>query len=173
MYFKRSVFIFLVFFLHFSISKSQSVEYSLKASFIEKFARFTEWETNVTGENFVIAVLGRSPFYNELGDMAKKTKINGLPVKVIYLKNIEEANACQLIFICSSERKNIPDIIKFIENKNILLIGDTPGYCEQGVHFNFYLESNNTVHFEINVKALEKSKLKPDMHLLSIGKIIN
>ena len=46
-------------------AKSQSVEYLVKASFIEKFARFTEWAPNSIGDSFVIGVLGDSPFSTE------------------------------------------------------------------------------------------------------------
>jgi hypothetical protein len=151
--------------------KSQSVEYFVKASLIEKFARFTEWESNSIGEEFVIGVLGKSPFYNELEKLSAKIKIKSKPVKIIYFKNMEDTKVCQVLFICASEKDNLSEIIKYLGNYNILIVGDTEGFSEKGVHFNFYLEKNENIHFEINVKALAKANLKTDMQLLSLGKI--
>jgi hypothetical protein len=168
---KRNLLIILFFALFSNYLKSQSVEYFVKASLIEKFARFTEWEPNTIGGNFVIGVLGKSPFYNELEKLSIKIKIKNKPVKILYLNNMEDAKVCQVLFICSSEKDNLPEIIKYLGNYNILLVGDTEGFSEKGVHFNFYLEKNENIHFEINVKALAKANLKTDMQLLSLGKI--
>jgi len=153
--------------------RSQSVEYFVKASFIEKFARFTEWETKITGDYFVIGIVGTSPFHNELEKLSQKTTIKNKPVKIVYFKNYEEISNCQLLFICASEKNNLSTIIKNTSNKSIMLVGDTPGFSEKGVHFNFFLKNNETLHFEINLDALVKSKLKTDMQLISIGKITN
>jgi len=55
----------------------------------------------------------------------------------------------------------------------VLLISDSEGFSKKGVHFNFFKEKDETIHFEINLKALAKSGLRPDLKLLSVGKIIN
>jgi hypothetical protein len=152
---------------------SQSVEYSVKASFIEKFARFTEWESNSIGEYFVIDILGNSPFGGEFERLAVKEKIKGRPIRVRYIKDYREARDCQVLFICRSEKENLREIVRALKHANILLVADSPGFSELGVHFNFYLKDNETIHFEVNPKALASAQLKPDLLLLSIGKIIN
>jgi hypothetical protein len=154
-------------------NKAQSVEYHLKASLIEKFARYTEWESNTDFTNFTICIIGKSPFNGELEKMAEKTHIKEKPVKITYANSIDDINHIQVLFICKSERKQCSDIIKSIENKNIMIVGDTKGYAELGVHFNFYLKQNHSVHFEVNPKALRKSRLKTDLQLLNIGKVID
>jgi hypothetical protein len=168
---KLLVLIFLITF--FNNSKAQSLEYTLKASFIEKFARFTEWESNSIGEYFEIDILGDSPFTGELEKMANKSKIKNKSIKINYIKNYYDANVCQVLFICSSEKHNVSKIIKYFGKLNILMVADTPGFSELGVHFNFYYKENGTIHFEVNPKALNKAQLKYDMQLLNIGKIIN
>ena len=155
------------------LAKPQSVEYLVKSSFIEKFARFTEWKSNFISENFVIGVLGKSPFSGELEILAEKTKIKNKPIEINYIKDYQDILNCQVLFICSSEKDNLPDIINYLGNSNVLLVGDTPGFSEKGVHFNFYLTSKGTIHFEINRRAMEKAGLIADIHLLSIGKINN
>ena len=171
---KRNItFILISLLMICSNAKSQSVEYFVKASFIEKFARFTEWQPNSINESFVIGVLGENPFYNELEKLSKKTKIKDKPVTVKYFQNLSEVQKCQVLFISSSEKNNITEIIKTLSKMNVLLIGDSPGYAEKGVHFNFYYKKNETLHFEINMKSLVNANLKTDIQLLSLGKIIN
>ena len=43
----------------------------------------------------------------------------------------------------------------------------------QSYSINLRMEKDKTIHFEIDLNALKKSGLKPDLQLLTIGKIIN
>lgn len=151
---------------------AQSVEYFIKATLIEKIAQNVEWEDGLIKNTFTIAVLGKSPFNGELENMAKKSKIKNLPVRIIYLNKLEKNSNFQVLFICASEKKNIKQITGLI-GKSVLLISDSPFYSKQGVHFNFYMEKDATTHFEIDLKALLQSGLRPDLQLLTIGKIMN
>ncbi len=153
--------------------KSQSVEYAVKAMYIEKFARFTDWNTSLSGEHFVIAVLGESPFTGELEKVASKTKIKNKSVQIIYAKKLEEAKDCNLLFVCSSEKSRLTNILHRFENTNILIIADSPGFCKKGVHLNFYLDEAETIKFEVNPTALRRANLTIEMQLLNFGRIIN
>ncbi len=151
---------------------AQSIEYSVKASFIEKFARFTDWNALTSEDYFVIDVLGESPFNGELEKIAKKIKIKNRTVKINYIDNYQDIKNCQLLFICASERNRISEIMKFIEHQNILTIADTPGFCKKGVHLNFYIDESETIKYEVNPIAFKKSNLSVEMQLLSFGKIV-
>ena len=153
------------------LAKSQVGEYFVKAAFIEKFARFTEWKPNAIGKSFVIGVLGKSPFSGELEILAEKSQIKNKPVEIKYIKDYHDILNCQVLFICASEKDNLQEVINYLGNSNILIVGDTPGFSEKGVHFNFYLTRKGSMHFEINMKALVKAGLVADMQLLSIGRI--
>jgi len=171
--FSKKIFI-IVAFTGCSIGlKAQSVEYFVKASLIEKFARFTEWDDQLLGETFIICVLGESPFKGELEKMAGKVRIKDRPIKIKYIRDFTKVQPCQVLFISNSEKNHITEIIGRYSAWNTLLVGDTPGFSEKGVHFNFYYKNNETIHFEVNPKALEKAGLKIDMLLLNLGKITN
>ena len=170
---KHITFIWFILFFFSIPSESQSLEYSVKAIYLEKFARFTDWPDNISGENFIIAVLGKSPFDGELEKLAKKTKIKNKPLKINYLNEISELSNCQLLFISSSEKDRLSEVLQKVEYQNILTIADMPGACKKGVHINLYTDGSGTVHYEINPEALKKAKLTVEMQLLSYGKIIN
>ena len=169
----RKILVFAIFIYASIDAMAQSMEYFVKASMIEKFARFTEWNNQQSDDSFVICVVGKSPFNGELEKMAEKVKIKNLPVKIIYTRDYKKIQACQVIFICSSEKNHLSDIIENCFLWHILSVGDSPGFSEKGVDFNFYYQTNQTIHFEINPKAIEKSGLKVDMLLLNLGKITN
>ncbi|MCD4695436.1 MAG: YfiR family protein, partial [Bacteroidales bacterium] len=58
---------------------SQTEEYTIKAVFMERFTRFTEWPAesaiNDTTKPFVISVIGKNPFGNLLEETYSSQKI--------------------------------------------------------------------------------------------------
>jgi hypothetical protein len=165
--------LFLLINLQFVIFlNAQYNEYSIKASFIEKFARFTDWQSEPEGKYFVIDILGESPFKGELEKMAEKVNLKNKPIKINYIRNYKEAIDCKVLFICSSEKNRLTEIIGFTNPLNILTISDTPGFCKKGVHFNFYIDESQTIKYEVNHVKIKETKLLVDMQLLKFGKII-
>jgi len=154
------------------VVKAQSLEYNVKAIYLEKFARFTKWNNGIKGENFVIEVFGNSPFNGELEKLAAKTKIKNKPVKIIYSNEIDLVGNNNLLFICSSEKNKIPSIVKKLESSNILIVSNTEGSCKKGVHLSFYIDNFEKIKYEVNPAALKKSNLSIEMTLLKFGKII-
>ena len=59
-----------------------------------------------------------------------------------------------------------------IENKPILSIGDTQGFCERGVLINFY-RLGKKLRFEINLPAVKKSGLTFRAQLIKLARRIN
>lgn len=152
---------------------AQSVEYTVKASFIEKIARFTNWKTVKDDESFVITVLGESPFNGELENLAKRTKIKGKPIVVNYVQKYEEVKQSHVVFICASMKNQLPGILDYLSKLQVLAISDSPGFCRKGVHVNFYIDRSETVKFEMNPSSIANAGLVMDLQLLSMGKIIN
>ena len=75
---------------------------------------------------------------------------------------------CHLLFICSSEKDNLTDIIDIIKNKNILTVGETKDFLKTGGIINFLLDDNK-VRFEINLSAAKKSNLIIRSQLLRLA----
>jgi hypothetical protein len=162
----------LVFLLLALQMRAQSVEYSVKALYIEKFARFTDWKNDGGGECFVIDVLGVSPFNGELEKLTQKLKIKNKPVKINYISNYLDIKDCHLLYISASEKNRLPAIIKHIETMEILTIADTPGFCKKGVHVNLYIDDEGAIRYEINPTALKKAGISVEMQLLNYGDVI-
>lgn len=171
---KTGIFFFLIFsFLSGFYSKTAEKEALIKAAYLEKFARFTEWPDDYVGKRFDIGVIGKSPFNGALEMLAKNFQIKGKPVSIHYITNIDEAVNYEMLFICNSEKSQLRKILDKIEHLPILSVGDTDGFTKLGVHFNFYLTEEGTIHFEVNPEKISQSGLKADMYLISIGKVVD
>lgn len=170
---KSKIILFLLFFV--SILTAQVSEYEYKAAFIERFTRFVKWpldiENNSFNNKFTIAVLGKNPFNTSLDDLFADLKIKGQSVNIIYTENIDSTLDVNLIFISTSEKKLIEKQLKIISNKPILIISDSPGFAEKGVHINMF-NDGNYIKYEINKKAIEKAGLKVSSLQFASAKIV-
>ncbi len=157
-------------------AKSQSAsEYEVKAAFIYNFLKFIECSTNNnSSDTITLYVLGKNPF----GNAIKKTlniPIKNKKCKIKYIKSIksiQKLESCYVIFISSSEKKYLSQILELLVKFNVLTIGDTRGFAQQGVIINFYIEQNK-VCFEINVDAAKRAGLRISSKLLRLAKIVH
>ena len=155
---------------------SQNTEFRIKAVYMEKFANFITWPTesavNDTTVPFIISIIGDNPFDDTLEKLYSSKKIKNKIVEIRYISNITEIDDCNILFISKSERKNLDQILLHTAETDILLIGDTRGFGKKGVHINYYLSSEGTVFFELNSLTIKNSKLKFNLLLFEIAKVI-
>lgn len=167
--------ILLLFLLFVRLLHAQVSEYEYKAAFLERFTRFVEWpnelESNKFNNTFKIAVIGKNPFNTLLNELFADIKIKNQNVELIYTKDINDLTKVNLVFISSSEKKRIKEILTVIGKMPILIIGDSKGFCEMGIHINMYADGNY-IRYEINQRAIEKSGLKVSSLLLASAKIV-
>ena len=167
--------IVLMFILPAISSYAQVSEYEYKAAFIERFTRFVEWPAEIENNNFdsifKITIFGENPFGTALDELFAEVTIKRQSVKINYTENIDEIAKANLVFISSSERKKIKQILSFIDKEPILIIGDTKRFCEMGTHINMYIDGNY-IKYEINKEAIEKAGLTISSLLLTSAKIV-
>jgi hypothetical protein len=155
---------------------AQQSEYTIKAVFLEHFTRFIEWpesfEIADASYPFYVAVIGESPFGSILDEIYADQKIKNRKVEIRYISTPEEIADCHILFISSSSRESLPEILSRTRNKPILTVSDTKGFAENGVLINFYL-TGDKIKFEINEKAVHESGLVMSYRLLSLARIVD
>jgi len=153
----------------------QTDEYTVKAVFLERFTRFVEWpeatELSDSTSPFILGIYGTNPFGDTIYDIYADQKIKNKRVQINKIATLKQAENCHMLFISQSKRWLIGRITEYLRDKPVLTIGDTPGYANQGVHINFYIEKDE-IRFEINKKAVDKAGLHMSFLLLELGKII-
>ncbi len=162
----------LIYFCISVVSFSQTREYMVKAGFIERFARFTEWPGQAEMDTFKIMVIGKSPFGGALEKIFATNKIKNKSVVIEYISSSFEMGNCHILFISKSESESVEDIVEQVSRKPVLTIGETHGYTDKGVIINFFKTSEGTIHFEISKENVKMSKLKMDIKLLGYAKLV-
>jgi hypothetical protein len=155
-----------------AVAGAEVPEYEVKAEFLERFTRFIDWPGEVDESSFTIGVIGRNPFGSYLDRVVAMHKIKGRPTEIRYVDDLAQIDRCQVLFIASSERERLPKILARTGSKPILTVSDSSGFAAAGVLINFYTAAD-TVRFEINEAAVEKSGLKVSARLLKLARLVD
>jgi hypothetical protein len=149
-------------------------EYQVKAAFLYNFAKFVEWPPQAfkaASDPISICVLGENPFTHELEDAVSGKSVGGKGFSIRRLSDAGQASNCQVLFIASSERKRTRSILEVVRGSGVLTVGEAEGFCKGGGVINFTLEDWK-LHFEINLKAADREKLKISSKLLGLARIV-
>ncbi len=152
--------------------ESESREYKIKAAYLLNFAKFVEWPTNrflTTNSPIKVGVLGKDPFGPDLELTIGGRLVGGRKCEIVRTDDPDTALSCHIVFISSSERKELPAILEKLHRGNVLTVGEWEQFTPQGGIIRFYLYEN-TVRFEVNALAAEKAGLRVSAKLLQIGK---
>ncbi len=153
----------------------QAHEFAMKALYIKKFNNYIEWpEWKINDQSkstFRIGIIGKNPIFGKLKYVFKETVLFQKKVSVEYANKPDEYSEFNIIFISSGQLNQIPRLVEIAKKHCILLIGDTPGYAEAGVHINFFIRKTK-LRFQINRKSLLRSKLSASSFLLSLAVLV-
>ena len=145
-------------------------EYELKAAFLYKFASFIEWPPEMANGPMCIGVIGEDPFGPVLDEVVKGKAINGRPFRVTRFRSGQDAAHCQIVFLNASEQPRLRTLLEQLRGAGVLTVSDRPDFCQNGGIINFEI-LDHRLHFEINLEAAEKARLKISSKLLMVAKI--
>ena len=150
-------------------------EANVKAAYLYGFGNYIKWPDDTFADStnpFIIGICGECQFEQALVRLTKVKKIQGRQLVVKKMNSIAELQPCHILFISRSiplEQQSA--IIKKMNNTSTLLVGEVPGFAEQGGGINFFLE-DKIVRFGININAVRQEGLALNAKLLSLGKIL-
>jgi hypothetical protein len=152
----------------------EPTEYQVKAAFLLNFARFVEWPADAFGGDgspFVIGVLGNDPFGYALDQTVKDKSVNGRRFAIRRLQTARDTKGCHILFISSSERGHLSQLLSSLNGSPFLTVGDMDRFTQMGGMIGMVLQENK-VRFEINVGMTELARLKVSSKLLSLATVI-
>ena len=152
-------------------------EYTIKAVFLYNFSRYATWSATPdpsSDKPFVIGVLGSDPFGEVLDEIAAKKTVHGRPIVIMRFTSLADyRDGCHILFVCGSlPSEQQAAAITRAEGIGTMLVGETPGFAEQGGTINFYTDGDR-IRFEINAAAAHRARLELDGKLLSLGRPAN
>jgi len=150
---------------------SQPTEYQIKAAFIFNFAKFVEWPAAAfpkASSPMVVGVLGENPFHDALEKTIKNKTVDEHPVVIMQFHSATEATNCHILFISSSEKARLPQILKQLNGTSVLTVSEMSGFTEAGGMINFVFEGTK-IRFQINNDAANSVGLKISSKLLKLS----
>jgi hypothetical protein len=151
------------------ISQSKAItleDYKIKASWVKVISEYIIWNKKI--QKYNICSLGLDNVGLHLRELANDNII-------IKEKNRNDnLDDCHLLYISLSEERHILDILKKIDNYNILTISDIDNFSKLGgtIEFIFY---NDLIRLRINgdnLSNLEKNILYLDSYIVDLSEII-
>lgn len=146
-------------------------EYQVKAAFLYNFTKFVEWPDRCyAGPDapFVIGVLGRNPFGEELEKLVRGRMVAGRAIVAVQLSAIEPATTVHLLFVANGEEKKIEPQMAALRRAGVLTVGESDRFTGLGGVVTF-IRREDQVRFEINAGSAGESGLKISAQLLKLA----
>ena len=159
----------------FSDENNQNIElriYNLKSVFVYNFTKYINWPEFEKKEFFTITVLGDNQIFHPLKLIAEKKMVSGKKIKVKLIKTVQEIEPCEILFISGSFTDDIKIILKKINGKNVLTIGDSSGLCKKGIGICLFPHEGG-VKFELSQKVLREAGLTASSQLLKLAILVD
>lgn len=143
----------------------------VKAVFLFRFAEFVEWPPEAFADPhspLVIGILGEDPFGRYLDETAPGQQVNERPFAIKRYHRVEEIRACHVLFISQSENARLEQILGFLANRSILLVGESEGFATRGGAIEFVRRGSN-IRLKINPGVAQAAHLKISSKLLRLA----
>lgn len=152
----------------------ERMEYPVKLAFLYNFTKFVEWPPDSYRDASAplrICVAGNDPFSDDLIRELQTRTVGGRRVEIKTLKSSDNLKRCHLVFVPATEKKRAAGIVAGLNGSSALTVGESAGFTGLGGMINFTVEDNK-VHFEVNIDAAERARLKISSKLLILARIV-
>jgi hypothetical protein len=145
----------------------------VKAAFIINFLKFVDRPASegTPRTALTVAVLGDDQFYAVLSRAAAGQSVQGRSVTVRAINQVRDAQDAHLIFIAGSQARNLPAILRDVDGRAVVTVGDTEGYAQAGVMLNLYT-FDQRVRIEANATAAARAGVRLSSQLLRLARIV-
>jgi hypothetical protein len=145
-------------------------EHDVKATMVLNFLKFVAWPAEAD-EPLVVLVVGNDPIVEALRRSASEPRSAGRQVLVKSASASDVPADANAVFITRAARSALPGIVRAVEGRGILTLGDTEGFGQQGVVLNMYV-SDHRVRFEVNTAAAARAGVELRSQLLRLARIV-
>lgn len=149
-------------------------EYQVKAAFLFNFAQFVEWTkvgAATSEQPFAICILGDDPFSEALDETVRGETLGARRFEIRRFRSAQEATACQILFVSSSESRQLRPILDTLKGRSILTVSDSDNFARRGGMVQFQTE-NKRIKLMINVEAARAANLTISSKLLRPATIV-
>jgi hypothetical protein len=145
--------------------------YEVKAGFLVNFAKFTTWPPDTFAGDaapILIAVVGEDPFGSAIDHAVHGQKAGERPIVVKRVGSRDDLSAYQIVFIASSEQKQLDQILHRLEGSATLPVSDIAGFSQAGGAIELVMDGSR-VRFEVNVGNSDHRRVKVSTRLVALA----
>jgi hypothetical protein len=157
-------------FSHAQIAREDQV----KAAYVYNFAKFVEWPARdfaTATAPIRICVMNDHSFETELNQIVNGKTIAGRPVSIVGAQDADQCRRCQVLFVNSSQERQVRPIIQALRDSSVLTVGETTGFLDEGGIINFVTQDDR-VQFAVNHRAADRAGLRISSRLLSVARLV-
>ncbi|MEC4889917.1 MAG: YfiR family protein [Nitrospira sp.] len=149
-------------------------EYEIKAAFLYNFSKFVEWPEMALpskAETFTICVIGDERMMQATSLTLQDKQVQGRTVVTRSLRSLDEASACQVLFVEASAIDVAEWAGSLAKTLPILTVGESDRFIQKGGIIKLFVEDGK-LRFEISPQAAARAQLKVSSKLLKLGRIV-
>jgi hypothetical protein len=149
-------------------------EYAVKAAFLYNFAKFVEWPADTfrgPREPVTFCIMGDDPFGPELDQTIAGKTVMGRRIVVRRLAGTARMDECRILFVSSSERPRIDQVLAAVADRAVLTVGEDETFVRAGGMIGFVLRENR-VRFWIDRGAAARARLSISSQLLELAEVV-
>jgi len=149
-------------------------EYDLKAAFLFHFAQFVQWPPEALPEKntpLTIGILGEDPFGKSLDEIVANETVGGHKLLVRRFQRVSQADSCHILFISSSERGRMDQVLSRVNRRSILTVGETKDFAQRFGIIGFVV-AEKRLRLAVNLAAANAAKLTISSKLLRQSEIV-
>lgn len=143
---------------------------TIRASVIEKIARFIEWPA-FDNDRFTLCMVADTSLSAALTGYYETATLAGKPVTLVTFKKHAPPPPCQAIYLGEKDMDAVDAVLQATHNLPVLLVAEKEDAVSQGVHVDFFTSADR-LHLEVNRRALESSGFKVSYHLLKVARVV-
>jgi hypothetical protein len=144
--------------------------YNVQSNIIYRFTKYVDWPQNKKSGDFVIGIVGETPFYDEMKRFMLNKVAGSQKIVIKRFPSDGEDFNCAILFISESESHHLKHIAALTSGDPVLLVTESNGLVRKGACVNFIIIDDH-LKLEFNTTAITEHKLNIAPELLSLGTI--
>jgi len=146
-------------------------EHQIKALYLFNFTKYVEWPASSNATPFTIGISAAPDVKNDLLDITRGKHVQGREIVVRTITTAQDVEACQLVFIGTTDKARIAALLQMAQDAVILTVGDAEGFLDLGGMVNF-VRQENKLRLEIGLDAVQRARLVMSAKLLAVADTI-
>jgi hypothetical protein len=152
-------------------AENEPQEFAVKAAYLSKFGLYVDWPPTAFSSAtsaFTLCVAGEDPFGADLDKAAANQRIGNRALVVRRFKTVERDSGCHILYISSTDRRSIRQVLETVHGSNVLVVSDAASPAAAGAIINFVIKDNR-VRFDIDEEAAARNGLTISSKLLGLA----